>query len=125
MDGLRAELALDDQVGFREPGIEVASDMALQRCGVRRVDLRAGNPVGRVVPPLVKNGSARRDGVLDVRDGRERLVVYLDKLNRLLGDVRVARRHSRDRMSFVQHLALSEDGVPSCCLPRAPSGPPA
>ena len=91
--------------------------MPLQRGGVRRVDFRSGNPVGRVVPTLVEHRRVRRDCVFNVRYRRQRFVGHVDQLDRLLGDVRAASGHRCDRMPLVQRLPLGEDGVRPVAAP--------
>ena len=114
----RVELALDHDLGVAEPGIEVA----VRELDALR-DVRGARAVGRGAAGaeeakdllghdvVVNHRRLGRHRILHVRNGLERLVLDLDQVERVFGDVRVSRGDRRDRVPAVERLVRGEDVV--------------
>ena len=57
---------------------------------------------------FVQHRRCRLERVGGIDDGRQRLVVDLDQLQRILGEIAVRRDHDRDRLADIAH-ALDRD----------------
>ena len=64
-----------------------------------------------VVPALVDDGRAFLERALGIADIGERVVVHHDGLDRVLGDIGVARDHRRHRLAVPLHLAHGQRPV--------------
>ena len=98
--GLGAVAAFDDLIGLSQAGVDVAM-----------AELVAGHDVGRgpfghgfVGAAFVEDRGAVGDGLVDVRDVVEHLVVDLDRLQRLLGDVARAGGNGGDGVTVIKRL---------------------
>ena len=103
------------RVRARIEGVEADDVVGLGEGTVGRV-LVAGLPVVDVVGGLplllvADQGRIARRGLLRARDRRQRLVVHLDQLERVLRDVRRLGDHARDLLPLVAHLVGDEHGL--------------
>ena len=64
-----------------------------------------------VLPALVDDGRAVCERALGIADIGERVVRHLDRLDRVLGDVGIARDHRRHRLAVPLHLAHGQRPV--------------
>ena len=107
MDGLRPELALDDDVRLLEACFYVAQDVLLVAGDVRvGLVVLAFQPGGGQA--LVENRRVGCHGGLDVHDRRQDFVLDLDERQRLLRLVRAVGGDGGDRVSGVQGLVRRE-----------------
>ncbi len=60
---------------------------------------------------VADDGGVGRQGLLRARDGRERLVVDVDQLEGVLGDVRALRDHGGHFLALEAHLVRREHGL--------------
>ena len=112
VDGFGLEFPLDDGVRLAESLLEIASfeldkagDVALHAGVLAANEALRNLPGGQVV---VEQRSVGFHGVDRGQHNRERLVVDLDQLKRLFGDVRAGGGHGGDGMALVEHLVAGE-----------------
>ena len=99
---LGAELALDDDVGLGETGVDVAELGGQHGREVRRLGRRRRDALGDLV--LVQQRRVGGHRLLDVDDVRQHLVLDLDQLQRALGDQLRGGGDGSDGVAVVQHL---------------------
>ena len=122
MHRLGAELPLHNDVGFREPLIDIASlkeevvgDVGtLAGVVVRPEASRPHVRVGSVGQPLVEDRRVVFHSFQHVDHSGQNLIVYVNQLQCLLRDVRGSRGHGRNRVSLVQgfvgsHTVIAEE----------------
>jgi len=107
---LRAELALDDDVGFAKPLFDVAAPQlhAVRDVGRPRRAFRRAPLCHEVV---VKNCGAGLQRIVQGHDRRQRVVDDVDERNRLPGDVERRGRDGGDRVARVEHFRVREHVV--------------
>jgi hypothetical protein len=103
--GFGAELALDHQIGPGEARLDIAVAELDTLGDVRRaVGLHAYGDHG-----LVEDRGARLQGLRDVGDVRQDLIVHLDQLQRLPRRSGTGGRDGRDGVSLIEDLLASHD----------------
>ena len=107
MHGLGLEVALDDDVGSGEAGIAVA-ELVLERAG----DVGGGSRSrlgADAAHVLVQDWGTRLQGLVNVDDPGQHLVVDLDQLEGVGRDSVRYRRHRRDRVTHIERLLARHD----------------
>ena len=101
------ERHLDDLVGRREAGLDVAEIELVALRDVRRRLRRRLDAARHHV--LEQQRRVRLHRLVDVDDVRQHLVVDLDQRQRLVGDGLAGGRHGGDRMALIEHLLARHD----------------
>ena len=104
------ELALDDHVGICEACIQVALDELQMRRRVAGVVALGAVHFARV-QAVVEQRRAVDHGFADIEDRRQQLVLDVDQLEGVLGDVVVGRGDGCYRVALVEHLGRGDDVV--------------
>ena len=108
VDGLGRGLSLDDDVGLREPGVDIAElhfGAAGHVAGERLHRTRLGIDFGQIV----KHGCVGPHGFFGSKDSRQGLVGNIYESQRFLGDVRADGGYSGDGLTPVKDLVARHD----------------
>ena len=117
--GCRRIPACDNPVGFEWKGLIARKNIALREHHIRRAEDRRHITIGEPTINgdigfqfLVQDGGRGLHGGLNLNDGRQGLVLHLDCVASVFGNIAVGSHHNGDRLANVTHLVDGTGVIP-------------
>ena len=111
--------ACDNPVRFEWKGLIARKNVALREHNIRRAEDRLHITIGELTINgdigfqfLVQDGGRGLHGRLNINDGRQGLVLHLDCISGVFGNIAIGSHHNGDRLANVAHLVDGAGVIP-------------